>query len=295
MGLKDRPYWRDDHGGLGGYPGSARPGLRKPPSAVKVLLIANVAAFVVQIIGGGSVASLFWLLAGDWWQIWRYITFQFLHGGPLHLGFNMLCLYFFGSTLERTWGSKRFVTFYLTCGVVAGLAHVLLSYALGADPTRTPLLGASGGVYATLIACAILFPQMRVIYIFIPMSIRTLALLLLGMGVLGVMMNVREALVEGELSGGIAHVAHLGGAVAAAFWIWVLPRAKGEIARGRAGRAAGAWRRKMARRQGEQEQIDRILDKIKQQGLNSLSRSEKDKLRQATRRQQGEEKDLFRS
>ena len=250
----------------------------KPGPAVTALLITNVAMFFLQLTPG--VTRHLTLVPRDWWYVWNYITFQFLHGGPMHLVFNMLGLYFLGMVLEKAWGPKRFVTFYLVCGVFAGICHVLMTFARGGD-SEIPLLGASGGVYGIVVACAILFPQIRLVLLFFLVPIRFAAILFVGMGVYFIL--------QGGSGGGVAHAAHLGGAAMAAAWVWVLPRLRGAAREASLKRRQGAWDRKMKQRAAEQAEIDRILDKIKVNGLNSLNRREKDALQRATRRQQAEE------
>jgi len=297
VGLNDRPYWRDQRGGWGGSaPRGVTVGMPKPPKAVKILLIINVAAFLLQLLflsGKVNLSAYFGATLAGWWQIWRYITFQFLHSpnSLWHLGLNMLGLYMLGTPLESRWGTRRFVRFYLTCGVVAGLAYVIMAWLIGLDDS-IPLIGASGGVYAIVLACAVLFPHFRLLLFLFPVPIRVAAVIIFGGMVLVVVRSLSAEHVGPQFW---SHVAHLGGAVAAAFWIWVLPRIKGELARAGAERAAGAWQKKLEKRRAEQERIDGILDKIKEQGLNSLSRREKEILREATRRQQHEESDLYRS
>ena len=89
-------------------------------------------------------------------------------------------------------------------------------------------------------------------------------------------------------------MAHLGGALTAAFWIWFLPRIKGAAGEAQARRNRGAWERKLNKRTREQVQIDRILEKIHNSGINSLSAGEKKMLRQATHKQQEEEREIYR-
>ena len=281
MGLHDRTYWKDDQGGggSGGFGGGMGAGqMPKPGPAVGMLLIANIAMFFFQLVPG--VTGHLVLVPARWWFVWNYITFQFLHGGPMHLIFNMIGLYFLGMVLERAWGPRRFVTFYFVCGVFAGICHVLMTFAGVGDP-RIPLLGASGGVYAIVVACAILFPHIRLILLFFLVPIRFAALLFLGVAVYYIL--------QGGSGGGVAHAAHLGGAVMAAVWVWVLPRLRGAARDASLRHQQGAWDRKMKQRAAEQAEIDRILDKIKVSGLNSLTRGEKDTLQQATKRQQAEE------
>ena len=288
MGLDDRPYWRErqqsgDHYGAGG--GGFRTvtgGLPKPPPVVKWLLLANIAAFVLQAFSG--VQEWFAAVPAAWWQIWRYLTFQFLHADPIHLGFNMLGLYFLGMILEQAWGGRRFLVFYLGCGAFAGLCHVVITLAFQPWGATVRLIGASGGVYAIVLACAILFPHIKLVLLFFLVPIRFAALLFIGFAAYSVLSGIAH----GHQGGGVAHAAHLGGAVAAAFYIWVLPRLTRATADARTKRQEGAWRRKLERQAAERAEVDRILDKVRDHGINSLTAKEKSTLQDATRRQREE-------
>lgn len=296
MGLYDRPYWREDHpSAQGGGLGQMRIGFPKPARAVKYLLVINLAAFVGQLIFATQktdVSGWLGVTVAGYWQVWRYVTFQFLHGGFFHIFMNMLVLYMFGTQVERHWGLRRFLKFYLSCGVMAGVTYAVIAAVVSRNPgmqeIRTiPLIGASGGVYGILLACAVLFPHMRIILLVFPMSMRTAALIIFGIAVFYVLGGWGR----GEFW---SNVAHLGGAGMAGVWLWVLPRVGGrarQVIR-RAGR--GAWERKMQRRREEQAAVDRILDKIRTQGIGSLTRSEKRTLQEATRHQQAEDNKLTR-
>jgi len=274
-----------DGQGSGGYGGGGFAGgpvrfggMPKPGQAVTSLLIANIAMFFLQLAPG--VNKHLMLVPRDWWFFWNYITFQFLHADLMHLLFNMMGLYFLGMYLERAWGSKRFLVFYFSCGVFAGICHVVATFAMGWE-RWIPLLGASGGVYGIVAACAILFPHIRLVLMFFLVPIRFAALLFLFVAV--------YYMLQGGAGGGVAHAAHLGGAAMAGFWVWGLPRLRGAAQDASLKRKQGAWDRKMKQRADEQAEIDRILDKIKLKGLNSLTRREKRTLQEATRRQQAEE------
>ena len=284
MGLYDRPYWQgqgqpDGGGGGGTYGGGVFQGMPKPTTAIKWLLIANLVLFFAGRFRGVHD----WLAVAPvhWWQLWRFVTFQFLHSGPMHLLFNMIGLYFLGGILERSWGARRFTRFYLICGVVGGLCHMalvvvrILMNSKGVHMADT-LVGASGGVFAVIIATAILFPQLRVIALIFPMSIRTAAVLFLVMGIIGML---------GRGEDKVAHAAHLGGAAAGAFWVWILPKLQQSTRKARTRRGDGAWKRKLERQAQEQAEVDRILDKIRQRGIQSLSSREKRTLQNATRKQ----------
>ena len=114
-------------------------------------------------------------------QVWRLITFQFLHAGIWHLVMNLFGLWVFGSLVEQNLGRKKYLAFYLMCGICGGLMYLVLN-GLGQtglplpaflpnDP-RTPLVGASAGVYGVILACAYLMPNERVFLMFLPIPLR---------------------------------------------------------------------------------------------------------------------------
>ena len=296
MGWRDRPYARRDYEnqqppGQGGMMG----GMPRPGRVAGRLLIINILVFFVGTIflrtdqGRRLLPDWFAVIPDQWWQIWRYVTFQFLHGGVAHLFFNMLALYFLGMLLERAWGGRRFLVFYLACGAVAGLAHVVMTPILN-QPTYIRLVGASGGVYGVLVACAVLFPQVRVfVYFLFPVPIRVVAAIFLGIAAFYVLLGVRAAMAGGVLSGGISHPAHLGGAAAAAVYIWIWPAVRDRFRLPRRAIGAGRWDKKLRQRRRTEEQVDRILDKVRRRGLGSLNWSERRTLRKASRQQADEE------
>ena len=289
MGLHDRPYmktggggWQDSGGG-GRVGGGLTLGMPRPTPAVKVLLIINVVAYVAQMFldRSGMVSRTLGVTLGGFWQLWRYVTFQFLHGGTWHILLNMLGVYFLGTPMEKRWGTRRFVVFYLACGAVAGVAYVIIG-ALFDLPPDMPIIGASGGVYALVLGCAVFFPEIRLIFLFFPVPIRLAALIIFG----GMILTVLQAVTSGMVDAAMSDVAHLGGAVGAAFYIWVLPYVRDARQRTSARLNQGAWQRRMDHAATEQKEIDRILAKIHDEGLNSLSSREKRILRDATRKQQ---------
>jgi len=301
MGIYDRPYWKDG-GQPGGGPGRSGMGgftigLPKPGPVIKWLLIVNLVVFLLQLFldrpttqyPAGVMSQFLGITLGESWQLWRYITFQFLHGDFWHIVLNMIGLYFLGTALERSWGPKRFLRFYLVCGVAAGLAFVVVS-ALFRQPDWRPLIGASGGVYGVVLACAVLFPQFRIIFLFFPVPIRLAAVIIFG----GMIILVLQAVSYDQIGKAMSDVAHLGGAVTAAVWVWVLPKLRGSSRRARVRIEQGAWRRKMKKRDAEETEMDRILQKINTEGLGSLTAREKKILQEATRRQRQEEHDVNR-
>ncbi len=293
MPLYDRDYMRDKAGPYGGgYGGGIRFGLFKPSPMVKYLLVINLIVFIAQIFldqpregyPAGILSGWLGVTVGGFWQVWRYVTSQFLHGGFWHIALNMLGVYMLGTPLERSWGSRRFLTFYLSCGVASGLAFVLIGWLAGL-PSAMPIIGASGGVFGLILACAVLFPQFYLILIFFPVPIRLAAALIFGAMVLFVL----QAVGAGSPGAAMSHVAHLGGAIAAAVWIWVVPRVSLRAKLGPDGRGRGRWQRKLARQRRQQAEVDRILDKIRARGIDSLSRRDKRRLRRASQRQREEE------
>ena len=287
MGFQDRPYYREPQ--PSGHGGFHRPtfGMPRLTPIVKYLLIANVVIFLLQIFlrnpekyfpFGGPMEyylSATTILKYSAFQVWRLITFQFLHStqNPFHLLLNMIGLYFLGTVLERSWGSKRFLIFYLVCGFVGGLLYIGAS-SIGLLPDGL-LVGASGGVLGLLVACAILFPQMMVILILFPMSIRTAALLLTAVYVLMV-------LTGGQNSGG--DLCHLGGMATAFIWIMSKPY----LAKWKMKQLEGAYQRKMENQQQRHYEVDRILAKVHGQGIQSLTRKEKQILQDATEQKKRE-------
>ncbi len=186
-------YIGADGGGFGG--------------AVKTLLIANVAVFALQLLdgfaSGGMLTASFGLRPADVTGrlfLWQLATYIFLHADFIHILFNMFMLWMFGRELEYAWGRSEFYRFFFVCGVGAGVLTVLTSWS---SPVIT--IGASGAIYGILLAYGLTFPT-RIILVWgiLPVRALNLALILIGIAFL---MSFRSA------GGGVAHVAHLGGAL----------------------------------------------------------------------------------
>ncbi len=299
MGLHDRTYTRD--GGGGNFLGTRGGGggqvvgmsMPKPTRAVIVLLIINAVVYLLQIFLDnptmfkvGSISSLFGVTVQSFWQLWRYITFQFLHstGNPWHLVMNMLGLYFLGTALERSWGSKRFTFFYLGCGILAGFAYVFIG-AIFHIPGDMPIIGASGGVFGILLACAILFPHFRLIVLVFPVPIRLVAVIVFSIMIFVVL----RSLSIGNSGAAMSEVAHLGGALGAVYVLWFRPKLVAASKASTTKRQQGAWERKMKTQRQLQAKIDTILDKIRHDGIGSLTPAEKKTLKDATDQQRKED------
>ncbi len=283
MSIHDRQYTQDDYGGGMPTHGNMMWGLPRLTPAVKWLLIINAATFIVQYFLDGNmlISTLFGVSVERFWAFWTYLTFQFLHGGVWHILLNMLGVYFLGTTLENMWGSKPFLRFYLGCGAAAGLLYVIIGAITQTNPAAI-LIGASGGVFGLLLACAVYCPQFRLVFFVFPVPIRPAAVVIFGL----MLISVLNAAVNGAIDSVMSNVAHLGGAFAAAFRIWAWPVMREKKSDSRLnGSNKGAWKRRMAAAAGEEREVDRILQKIQREGIGSLNDKERKTLQNATKRQ----------
>lgn len=178
------------------------------PKGVKWLLIANTAVFVLTYLAAGSrfLETVYpWLaLRPDdvvhRLAIWQLVTYLFLHGGVMHLLFNMLTLWMFGVTLERDWGTRRFLKYYFLCGIGAGFCDVAVNALLGNWNTST--IGASGAIYGVLLAFGVLYPESTILFLFIfPIQAKYFVMIYGALALLGAM----------NVNSGVSNVAHLGG------------------------------------------------------------------------------------
>ena len=195
------------------------------PPVTGALLGANILVFVLQLAGMPLLAEFaLWPpasgpRAGPEFEPWQLVTYAFLHGSLLHIGFNMLALYTFGRDVERLFGSAWYLQYYLVCVVTAALSHLAVTSWMGAPPF--PTVGASGGVYGLLLAYGVYFPRRTVILLFppIPLPARVFVVLFaaieLYFGVTGT-------------ASGVAHFAHLGGMLGG----WLLLRSRRRRRRG---------------------------------------------------------------
>ena len=139
-------------------------------------------------------------------QLWRLFTYQFLHGNLLHLGMNMMALYVFGPLIEKWWGPRRFLAFYLLCGACG--AWLMAMFAFNPDiinGEKAWLVGASGSIFGVLVASAMLYPKDEVKLIIPPMwvTVRKLAIIFIALSIVSMFF--------GYNAGGNA--AHIGGAL----------------------------------------------------------------------------------
>lgn len=279
MGIYDRDYTHEKFkSGYGGAP-QMRIGLPRITPVVKWLLIINVCVFVASLIIRPLGVFIYQWCSVDATSVsralqpWRLVTYQFLHdlAGIWHIAMNMMVLFFLGPVLERCWGGKKFLKFYLACGVAGGLFYLLLA-GLG-FLGKGVMVGASGAILGTLAACAILFPHFVIFLFFFPVPIRVGAVILAAVYIFFV-------LTRGENAGG--HAAHLAGMAAGAIYVLWQPWREKLKTKTRAGR----WESKLARQRAIEMELDRILKKIHTHGLGSLTRNEKKILQDATKEEQ---------
>ena len=204
-------YYQENSGGF----------LSRIPKVTKNLILVNVVVYVATLINQNFMVGTFGLFypTSPYYHWWQVVTHMFMHGGFLHILFNMYTLFIFGVVVERIIGAKKFLLFYFVCGLSAAALHMGAQYvemqALmnAASKTAlesiavlksTPTVGASGAIYGVLIGYAMLFPQSKMTLIFPPVTLSAkwmviiFAAIELFTGVAG-------------FADGVAHFAHLGG------------------------------------------------------------------------------------
>jgi membrane associated rhomboid family serine protease len=289
------------------------------PPVIKNLLIINGVVYLLQIIMENLTYGGYpgWYIVNKWFalnpiggvdpagmsynfQIWQLITYQFMHGGFGHIFFNMFVLWMFGMEIENLWGSKKFLYFYLLCGIVAGIVHLLIAPLIGGG--NAVVVGASGSIFGVFVAFAMMFPNRYIfLYFFIPIKAKYL---------IGIMVVMQFMFFRGDSN--IAFLAHLGGALAGFLFIIFDKSSNTEVknmftkSTARASKPFnpfGAMGEKFKRRgtpqkvedakfyevdddeeKITQQQIDAILDKISQSGYQNLTEKEKKILFEASRK-----------
>lgn len=271
------------------------------PTITKNLLIINVLCFLANIvcqrygIDLNNVFGLHFFIA-DNFQLWQLFTYMFMHANWEHIFFNMFAVWMFGRTLEYVWGSRRFLSYYLICGVGAGLmqegvqyieyATQLASYSgvdfgSGAIPMDAYLnmmntVGASGAIYGVLLAFGMLFPDNRLFVFPIPIPIKA-KWFVVGYAAIELVMGISTT------RDGVAHFAHLGGMLFGLIYIlhWKKTLWKGGFVQ---------WIKKKFRRRPSMKyhfheaepkrdtELERVLAKLRQTGYEGLTDEEKQKL-----------------
>lgn len=284
MGIADRDYHRNDRR-------EDRGAFSQVTPVVKWLLIANLGIYFLDLFlmdhplrnfGAFAIQS-----AVFEFRVWEFVTFQFLHANLGHLFFNGIGIFFFGPFLERSWGAKKFLIYYLLCGVGGAVFFTLLVFlGLLGDNFQTPLVGASAGIYGILIGVAFIAPNLRVALLFPPieLSMRQLAIALMAISGGTILLKI------GGNEGGEA--GHLGGAVFG-FFLMRYPQLLGggdKIARsvGFGQHPLPKLRPRTILEMEKNSALDLILDKISKEGFQSLTSEEREFLQEASQSEKPE-------
>ena len=306
---------------------------RNIPVVTKNLLIINVLIFVAtwvleaQNVDLTDVGGLHYFMASHF-HLYQFLTYQFLHANLTHLFFNMFALWMFGCVVENVWGPKKFLFYYISCGIGAGLMQEIVQFGdfylriSAQEPSITfselfvvgeqlsnqlntwTTIGASGAVYAILLAFGMIFPNERIFIFPLPVPIKA-KWFVLGYAVIELVSAVSSS------ADGVAHMAHLGGMLFGFLMIrywnrhpdahfnrsegkeffqrWNKWKTKGSGSSDYSSqtRTEGptftastneADMEYNARKRQNQEEIDAILDKIRKSGYDSLTKEEKRRL-----------------
>ena len=306
---------------------------RNIPIVTRNLLIINVLVYllasVVQL-GGKSLTdwgALHFFMASDF-HLYQFITYQFLHGGFTHLFFNMFALWMFGCVIENVWGPKKFIFYYIFCGIGAGLCQEMVQYISFAadgltslDPAQvlnvngqrlmtvdqimnlSSTIGASGAVYGILLAFGMTFPNERIFIFPLPIPIK-------AKWFVAIYAIIEFVSAMSSVGDGVAHMAHIGGMLFGFLLILYWRKRPNSYFNVDATRQFfDKWSRTSrtshtgetsytssnttysrpgddmeynARKKARQEEIDKILDKIRVSGYDSLSKEEKRRLFEAS-------------
>jgi membrane associated rhomboid family serine protease len=191
-----------------------------------VLWLATWAAMTLRIPALDAMLGYLPLfpVESPWFHSWQVVTYMFMHGGFSHLLFNMFALWMFGRTLEYDLGSKRFLTYYMVCGIGAGLIQLLVGWLTG---SAAATVGASGAIYGILLAFGMLHPNDRVVLILFPFFPIKAKWFVVIFGVLELFMGLGNSIFSFD---NVAHFAHLGGMLwgFGLLWWW---RKRGMISR----------------------------------------------------------------
>ncbi len=175
------------------------------PNVIFTLLVINGLVFAIQQFAPNLMLKLFalWPVQTPWFMPWQLVTYGFLHSerDMMHIVFNMLMLWMFGRELEQIMGPRRFLTYFMTCVIGAGVVQLLVGAYFGSG---VPTLGASGGVYGVLLAYGMAFPNRTLMLIFPPIPIKAKYFVIM-LGLFELTLGFSGA------APGIANFAHLGG------------------------------------------------------------------------------------
>jgi len=252
------------------------------PPGVKVILLATVAVFFVDHFTRGMLSQYGSLSVRDLlhFEVWRLVTYMFLHGGVGHIFWNMFIFWMIGQTLERQLGTRQFLWMYFAAGIAGGLLevafNVVMHFQHGPLMTRQgpilfldiPSVGASAGVAGVMVAFATINPRaIFLLFFFLPIQARWLALIYMIVETRHMLIGLQTGWADG-----VAHAAHVGGMVVGFIWVKWGHRLAQAIPR-RPRRDSGPFFSRGSGR--DQEELDRILDKVHREGVGSLTTREK--------------------
>lgn len=247
-------------------------------SAIKILIVANVAVFALENLLGiepllnryfGLVPSA---VVNDFY-IWQLFTYMFLHSGLWHILINMVVLWMFGSEIERYWGRKEFLGYFFITGIGSAILTTVFTHT-----STIPIVGASGAIYGVLLAYGMMFPNRTIyLYFLIPVKVKYFVMFIGGVAFFSSITNQ---------GGSISHMTHLTGMLIGYIYmksnvrISNLSRSFGELKIKREVKKAERVRRSY---DNVRQEIDSILDRINEVGYENLTDDEKQKLEEASR------------
>ena len=241
-------------------------------NAIKVLISINFVIFILQTLSRSETLffPLFGLVPKLVWSekmIWQPVTYLFFHGGIWHVLINMFVLWMFGSELERLWGKNHFLKFYFITGVGSGLVTMLVNV-----QSITPVVGASGAVYGVLLAYGLTYPN-RTVYLYGIIPIKSLWFVL-GIGFIAFMSSF-------DNMSQVSHVTHLSGMLIGYFMLKKPIKLKGlwfQLRKKTLEYQIQREERELSKNFIVEQDINQILDKINQEGFDSLTDEEQDRL-----------------
>ena len=259
-----------------------RKGFSRPtftiPNGVKLLVIINIVVFVLTALSGqrSILFSSFGLVPSNVWsnfKVWQLFTYLFVHGGFLHIFFNMFVLWMFGKDLEMQWGKYEFLLFYFTCGIGAGLMTVLFSV-----NSIVPIVGASGAIYGLLVAYGFTYPN-RMVYLYglFPLKVKYMVL---GLGVIAFFASLSAN------QSNVSHITHLSGMMIGVLYIYFILNWKNIKMEYYRLRLKNLKQKTSAQNDEEvlmKKKVDEILDKLNASGWDSLTEQEEKYLTQASK------------
>jgi len=255
---------------------------------VKWLMIVNGVVFLIQQIAGLIVPNMMEAVFGisqegflGSFMIWQPFTYMFLHGGWMHIFFNLIALWMFAGELEMVWGRTRFLRYYMLSGLGAGLFIALMNYVAFVNYGSSAVtIGASGAIYAILLAYAVLWPDREVLlYFLFPIKIKYLVL---AFGLMEFFGTISSSAGRG---GNISHIGHLGGIISGFILIKLMRNSavskKSKISffeNFKKKNRLNSKKRVIDNRIEAKRIIDELLGKIARSGMSSLTPDEKKKL-----------------